>query len=48
MPTKTIIQNGRVIDPQNNVDTVTDLVLVDGKVASIGKVDDTTDATVID
>ncbi|MEX1015267.1 MAG: dihydroorotase [Phycisphaeraceae bacterium] len=32
------ITNGRVIDPANEVDTVTDLVLENGKVAKIGKV----------
>jgi dihydroorotase len=32
------IINGRVIDPGNGIDEQTDLVLVDGKVASLGKV----------
>jgi dihydroorotase len=36
MPSLTI-QNGRVIDPGNGLDEQTDLVLVDGRVASIGK-----------
>ena len=31
------ITNGRLIDPANGIDEVTDLVLSDGKVASIGK-----------
>lgn len=31
------ITNGRLIDPANGVDEVTDLILSDGKVASIGK-----------
>lgn len=35
---KITIQNGRLIDPANNIDRVTDLVLDDGKVASIGTV----------
>ncbi|MBL4702591.1 MAG: dihydroorotase [Phycisphaeraceae bacterium] len=45
----TIIKNGRVIDPQNNIDTLSDLVLKNGKVASIGTVSKPdADATVID
>ncbi len=32
------ITNGRVIDPGNGIDEQTDLVLLDGKVASLGKV----------
>lgn len=47
MPT-TIIKNGRIIDPQNNVDTITDLVITDGKIAFIGSVTLTDNATVID
>ncbi|MFK7789591.1 MAG: dihydroorotase [Phycisphaeraceae bacterium] len=35
---KLTIQNGRLIDPANGIDTVTDLVLDNGKVASIGSV----------
>lgn len=31
-----LIQNGRVIDPANNIDTVADLYIVDGVIAGIG------------
>lgn len=30
------IKNGRLIDPANGIDTVTDLYIIDGKVASVG------------
>ncbi|QNA90398.1 dihydroorotase [Massilia sp. Dwa41.01b] len=30
------IKNGRLVDPANNVDTVTDLFIADGKVAGVG------------
>lgn len=33
---QTLIQHGRVIDPANDVDDITDLYIVDGKVAGIG------------
>ncbi|QOL51393.1 dihydroorotase [Massilia litorea] len=45
------IKNGRVIDPANNIDRVTDLFIVDGKVAAVGDApagfvaDDTIDAS---
>lgn len=39
MPTPSLtIQNGRLIDPANGIDAVTDLVLENGKVVAIGKV----------
>lgn len=47
MSSTTIITNGRVIDPQNNLDQITDVVLSDGKVTSIGKVASIDGATVI-
>ena len=50
MPRLTII-NGRVIDPANGIDEQTDLVLDNGKVASLGKVtkpDASADHTVLD
>lgn len=50
MPSLTLI-NGRVIDPGNGLDDQTDLVLTDGKVASIGKItrpDASADSVVID
>ncbi len=37
MPSLTLI-NGRVIDPGNGIDELTDIVLRDGQVASVGKV----------
>ncbi|MBI1335552.1 MAG: amidohydrolase family protein [Phycisphaera sp.] len=36
----TVIRNGRVIDPLNEIDTVTDIVLANSKVQRIGKVSD--------
>jgi len=41
------IRGGRLIDPANNIDTVTDLHIKDGKVATIGSCTDS-DAPVID
>ena len=34
-----LIKNGRIIDPANGVDEVNDLLIEDGKVVSIGKVE---------
>ena len=34
-----LIKNGRIIDPANGVDEVTDLLIKDGKIASIGNVE---------
>jgi dihydroorotase len=44
------IQNGRIIDPANGVDTQGDLLLRDGVIAAVGKIDpaDATDAEIID
>jgi dihydroorotase len=50
MPSLTLI-NGRVIDPGNGLDEQTDLVLEDGRVASVGKVarpDASSDNMVVD
>ena len=33
----TLIRNGRIVDPANNIDTQDDLFIVDGRIASIGK-----------
>ncbi|MBN1437384.1 MAG: dihydroorotase [Sedimentisphaerales bacterium] len=35
--TQLLIKNGRIIDPANNVDTVGDLLVSDGKIAAVGK-----------
>lgn len=32
-----LIQNGHIIDPANNIDEVGDLLIIDGKIAKIGK-----------
>ncbi len=37
-----LIKNGRVIDPANGVDEVCDVLIVDGKVAQVGRVDGAT------
>lgn len=34
-----LIKNGHIIDPANGVDEVNDLLIEDGKVVSIGKVE---------
>jgi len=44
---KILIKNGRVIDPANNFDEVTDVLVENAKIAKIGKVEDV-DAKVID
>ncbi len=44
---KILIKNGRVIDPANNFDEVTDLLVENGKIGKIGKIEDA-DANVID
>ena len=33
-----LVKNGRVIDPARKLDSVTDILIVDGKIRSIGKV----------
>ena len=40
------IRQGRVIDPKNNFDAVTNVVLKDGKVAHVGDASDPTDQTI--
>jgi dihydroorotase len=37
MPQKTLIKNGRLIDPKNNVDQVTDLLIDDFQIIKIAK-----------
>jgi dihydroorotase len=34
-----LVQNGRVVDPMRKIDAVTDILIRDGKIRSIGKVD---------
>ena len=34
-----LIRGGRVIDPANNVDEIADVLIVDGKIAAVGKVE---------
>jgi dihydroorotase len=34
-----LVQNGRVVDPKRKIDAVTDILIRDGKIRSIGKVD---------
>lgn len=43
-----LIKNGRVVDPKNSRDEVTNLLVVDGKVANIGALDTTVADTIID
>jgi len=40
------IRGGRLIDPANNIDTVTDLQIHDGKIAAIGHCDDESAASI--
>ena len=40
MNSELLIKNGRVIDPANNVDKICDLLIVDGKIASVGKIEE--------
>ena len=45
----TIIKNGRIIDPANNLDTIGDILIVDGVIAKVGVIDDfPSDPVVID
>jgi len=39
MNSELLIKNGRVIDPANNIDKICDLLIVDGKIASVGKIE---------
>ncbi len=41
MGNELLIRNGRVIDPANGVDEARDVLIVDGKVAAVGRVGDT-------
>ena len=46
--TSLIIRNGRVIDPANNIDTIVDILIEDGRISSAGDTspaDETIDAT---
>jgi len=43
-----LIKNGRVIDPANNVDTITDIFVADGKIAALGNGLDAPDCHTID
>jgi len=43
-----LIRNGRVIDPQQGMDRVSDLLVRDGRIAAYEAADDVRDATVID
>jgi len=45
MPT-TLIRNGRVIDPGQDLDRVCDVLLAEGKVAGVGKIDATADEVI--
>mgnify|MGYP005847871063 CR=1 FL=1 len=44
---KILIRNGRIIDPANNLDKVSDLLIVNDKIARIGEINET-EAEVID
>jgi dihydroorotase len=39
MAEELLIKNGRVIDPANNIDKECDVLIVDGKIADVGKID---------
>ena len=41
-----LIQNGRIIDPANNVDTREDLLIVDGVIDKIGNIDQKADKVI--
>ncbi len=45
---KILIKNGRVIDPANNIDTVQDILIEDGRIAQLAVGIDTNDAEVVD
>ena len=47
MNSELLIKHGRVIDPANNIDRECDVLIVDGKVADIGKIEKSAQ-TVID
>ncbi|NIA17063.1 MAG: amidohydrolase family protein [Planctomycetes bacterium] len=41
-----LIKNGRVIDPANNVDTIADVLIIDGNIAEVGKISKTCRQTI--
>lgn len=43
-----LIRNGRLIDPLQEIDTITDLLLADGKIQAMGPIDTPDHCTVID
>jgi len=47
MSSELLIKNGRVIDPANGIDQECDVLIVDGKIAAVGKLEETAQ-TVID
>lgn len=47
MANELLIKNGRVIDPANGIDRVCDVLIADGKVAAVGKIEKSAE-TVID
>ena len=38
MADQVLIRDGRVIDPANNLDAVCDVLILDGKIAEVGRV----------
>ncbi len=48
MASRCIIRGGRIIDPSSSFDERQDLLIVDGKIAEIGKIDDTRKARILD
>jgi len=46
MSAELLIKNGRVIDPANGVDKQCDVLIADGKIAAIGKIDKSTQSTI--
>lgn len=48
MATKILICGGRLIDPANGIDELNDLLIVDGKVERIGKIDKVQEYEIID
>ena len=39
MSSELLIKNGRVIDPVNGIDKKCDVLIVDGKIAEVGKIE---------
>jgi len=46
--TKTLIKNGRILDPETGFDQVADLLIADGKIQEIGTITNTPDTETID